>query len=106
MVLGNILCKFFAEASMICSAVIGGLMAIAKYTYECYNRCFHAGTAAKKFITGFTAGLVSGLTFGRAKSLYGQEIKQAIAAARKPIIRVLGSSAWSAISRGITQAGL
>ncbi|WP_055531898.1 DNRLRE domain-containing protein, partial [Streptomyces graminilatus] len=106
MLLSNIACKFFAEASMICSAVIGGLMAIAKYTYECYNRCFRVGTAAMKFITGFTSGLVSGLTFGRAKSLYAKEIEKAIGAARKPITRALGSSTWSAISRGITQAGL
>ncbi|MER7834535.1 hypothetical protein ABTY98_01130 [Streptomyces sp. NPDC096040] len=100
-----------AKVAEVAVAVRGALKKAARErsntSWPCdVARCFHVGTAAKKFVIGFTAGLVSGLTFGRAKSLYAKEMEKAIAAARKPVIRVLGSSAWSAISRGVAQAGL
>ncbi|MFF3072160.1 DNRLRE domain-containing protein [Kitasatospora sp. NPDC057904] len=88
-------------AGFVCSAIWSGLLAVAKYAYQCMNRCWSWSTAGYKFGTTFAWGIGFGGAMSYALSRYRFEIRYLLTYARGPIVRFLGWGSWNAIDNAV-----
>ncbi|MER7753316.1 DNRLRE domain-containing protein [Kitasatospora sp. NPDC097643] len=88
-------------AGYVCSAIWSGLLAVAKYAYQCLNRCWSWGTAGWKFAVAFAYGIASGQAINWALRTYAFEIRYLLTYARGPIVKYLGWSYWNYIDNAV-----
>lgn len=101
---GKILCKGAGLGAVACSGAVGGVVAVAKYAYQCYKRCWSTSTAAKKFLRGFISG--AGVEYGMQtiRRRWGRQIRRAVGRLRRPIVRYLGARYWVWVRRALDAA--
>ena len=108
----GLLCKGGLAVSLVCAGIVTGTVTVAKYFYQCYKRCWKWKTAAKKFASGFIAGVriegllkAAGGTWSRIRARWGSAIHRFIVRKfRRPINRYLGSTAWRLVRGAISRA--
>ncbi|MEU8512901.1 hypothetical protein AB0C76_15115 [Kitasatospora sp. NPDC048722] len=77
------------------------MLAVAKYAYQCLNRCWSWSTAGYKFGSAFAWGIGLGGAMSYALSRYRFEIRYLLTYARGPIVRFLGWGSWNAIDNAV-----
>ncbi|MFF9340782.1 DNRLRE domain-containing protein [Streptomyces sp. NPDC014773] len=102
--IGKILCKGAGLGAVACSGAVGGVLAVAKYAYQCYKRCWSTSTAAKRFLRGFISG--AGVEYGIStiRRRWGRQIRRAVGRLRGPIVRYLGARYWVYVRRALDAA--
>lgn len=102
-VLGKVVCKMTGWGVVLCAGMVSGFIAVVKYAYQCYKRCWSTRTAGKKFAWGFVAGAIPEGAF-KAMRKYKRKIFRFLHRARPYIVQYFGRGVYNGVRQAVRWA--